>query len=71
MKSKQKAPEIPKLTLAECISELNLINGNLFTLKLGVQQLIEAVESGNMLHAKSVIDVFGLKQVLDNLNSKI
>lgn len=63
--------QAPSLQLQGCIDELNKINGNLFSLKLGVYNLIEAVEGGNITHAKIIIETFQLKQVLQNLTADI
>lgn len=68
--AKQKSIKNPKITLAECIDELNLINGNIYTLKQGTAQLIEAIDAGDMDHARAVLKVFDLKNVLKNLNPK-
>lgn len=62
---------IPTITLAECIKELELINGNVFQLKMGVKTLIEMIEndmSNDKL--KEAVKVFNLSQILSNLEYK-
>ncbi len=60
----------PRFQLAECVRELEIINGNLFGLKLGVAELIKSVQEGNVEHAKQVIRIYQLEAILDNLTTK-
>ena len=69
--AKQKQLEKPTITLVGCIRQLELINENQFMLKNGLVELIEAVEKGNLGHARKVIEVFKMKQVLENLTPNI
>lgn len=71
MAKKNLASEIPDITISEAITQLTVINGNVFQLKQGTKQLIEMVESGNIEHAKKVIEIYHLKDILKNLDPKI
>lgn len=66
--AKNNTIESPNITLAECIRQLEIINNNIFSLKQGTEHLMEAVESGNLDQAKSVIKVFKMKDVFKNLS---
>lgn len=68
MATKNKPTVLPKMLLAECIRELEAINGQVYSLKQGVSQLIEAVKSGDIRHCQIVIDTFDLETVLKNLS---
>ena len=68
--SKKTIEQKPTITIADCIRELSMINSNVFELKQGAKNLIEVVESGNLDHAKKVIEIFRMKQVLENLEHK-
>jgi hypothetical protein len=65
--AKTKKPEIPSVGLYQIIEDLNLYNGLFYQLKNGTKNLIEAVESGNLDHAKQVVKIFKMKEVLDQL----
>lgn len=62
--------EVPDITLADAIRQLQIINGNIFLLKQGTQTLIDIVETGNLENAKKVIEICRLKEVLAALEPK-
>jgi hypothetical protein len=69
--SKGKSAEAaPTVQLPECIRQLQLINNNLYSLKVGTNELIEAVERGDLEIAKHIITRFQLRQILENLTTK-
>jgi D-arabinose 1-dehydrogenase-like Zn-dependent alcohol dehydrogenase len=64
----KKDQNIPKISLAEVLSELYAINGQVFSLKEGTKNLIKMVEDGNIENAKQVIKIYDMHQLLENLN---
>lgn len=60
----------PTVQLAECLRQLEVVNENLFALKLGTLNLIEAVEGGDLKTAKWIIESANLKRIIDNLTTK-
>jgi hypothetical protein len=60
-----------KVQLPQIIDELNLINGQLFQLKQGAAQLVEAVEKGAPIeHMKQIIEIFKIKETIESLQIK-
>jgi hypothetical protein len=60
----------PAIQLPAIIEQLNIINVNLFSLKHGVKELIEAVEAGDLKMAARTIQVYDLKTLVENLTTK-
>ena len=62
--------KVPTIQLPEMIRQAEAINENVFALKLGTTNLIEAVESGDLKTAKWIIESANLKQIIENLTTK-
>lgn len=60
----------PTIQLPSIIQQLSVININLFSLKHGVKELIEAVESGDLKMATRAIQIYDLKTLIENLTPK-
>lgn len=70
-KKKEFKLDKPEKQLAEIMPILNLINDNLFQLKKGTEMLIEMIDGGNLEGAKTVIDVFKIRESIHNLTIDI
>lgn len=63
--------KVPSITLADCISELELINSNMFTLRQAIKTLIEMIENDmSNEKLKQVIKVYNITKILSNLEYK-
>lgn len=61
---------VPDFQIPECIRQLQAIHNNVFLLKVGVAELIEAVEKDELDLAKHIIKRFELKHIIENLTTK-
>lgn len=61
---------VPAFQIPECMRQLQMIHNNVFSLKVGATELIEAVEKGELELANHIIKRFELKKIIDNLTTK-
>lgn len=62
--------KIPSIHLSECVRQMEVINENVFALKMATINLIEAVEGGDLKTAKWIIESANIKQIIENLSAK-